>query len=108
DKLKLLRIDPEALLKKSGRDSLFVASRPVAGAVKGKTYRYPVAVRSKSGKVSFKLDAAPDGMKVTADGSLVWEVPKDTKDSEVEVILTITAASKEEIFHSFKITVKDE
>ncbi len=105
DKLVLHRFDPDQLLEQSGVDYLFVQSRPPARAVKGATYRYPIAVRSKKGGVKLRLDAGPSGMKVTPEGKLTWDVPANFAEPEVDVILTVSDASGQEIFHTFKIAV---
>ncbi len=105
DKLVLYRFDPDQLLEQSGVDYLFVQSRPPARAVKGATYSYPIAVRSKKGGVKLRLDAGPSGMKVTPEGKLTWGVPANFAEPEVDVILTVSDASGQEIFHTFKIAV---
>jgi hypothetical protein len=104
--LDLYKVDPEALVEKSGRNYLMVTSRPVDQAVKGATYRYKPVVRSKKGGVKLKLDSGPEGMKLTAAGELVWEVPREFAEAEAGVIVTITDASDRELFHNFRIAVK--
>jgi S1-C subfamily serine protease len=105
DKLVLHRFDPDQLLEQSGVDYLFVQSQPPAQAVKGATYSYPIAVRSKKGGVKPRLDAGPSGMKVTPEGKLTWDVPANFAEPEVDVILTVSDASGQEVFHTFKIAV---
>jgi hypothetical protein len=105
EQLLLYRVDTDDLLSKSDRDYLFVTSQPPAQVVKGATLRYDLTVKSKKGGVKYKLDAGPEGMKVSADGRLTWAVPAAFADSEVNVILSITDASGQEVFHSFKVAV---
>ena len=105
DKLVLHRFDPDQLLEQSGVDYLFVQSQPPAQAVKGATYSYPIAVRSKKGGVKLRLDAGPSGMKVTPEGKLTWDVPANFAEPEIDVILTVSDASGQEVFHTFKIGV---
>lgn len=105
DKLILQRFNLVSLLDKAGVDYLFVASQPVTQAVKGSTYNYPLSVKSKKGGVKVKLVSGPPGMEVTADGRTTWAVPADFADAAADVILSVTDASGQEVFHSFKVTV---
>jgi predicted Zn finger-like uncharacterized protein len=102
DKLLLRKFDLDAMLEKSGVDYLFAASRPPA-AEPGKPFKYPIAVKSKKGGTTFKLDAGPDGMKIAADGTVTWDVPKGWSGSE-SVIVTISDKSGQEVFHTFTLT----
>jgi hypothetical protein len=99
DKLVLYKLDMEALLGKSESNYLFVNNRPPA-AEAGKPFVYPVAVKSKQGGVTFKLDTGPEGMKIAPEGTLTWDVPKDWAEP-VGVVLRIGDKSGAELFHSF-------
>ncbi len=107
DRLVLHRLDIDAALEKVGIDFLFVVSRPPSVANKGTRVVYAPQVKSKKGGVKFKLESGPDGMRVTADGKLAWDVPRDFADTEVAVILTVSDASGQEVFHNFRIAVRD-
>jgi hypothetical protein len=107
DKLVLYRFNLDEAIEKSGIDYLFVSSRPITEAVRGGTYEYPVAVKSKKGGVTMKIDAGPKGLSVAADGKLTWAVPRDFDGKEADVLLTISDASGQEVFHSFRIAVRD-
>jgi hypothetical protein len=107
DRLVLHRFNIDRALDKAGVDYLFVTSQPLTEAVRGKVYRYDVAVKSKKGGVKFKLESGPKGMSVTPAGKLLWNVPKDHAGNEADVILTVSDASGQEIFHTFKISVRD-
>jgi hypothetical protein len=106
DRLELYRVDTEELLAKSDRDYLVVTSRPPTETAKSTTLRYAPVVKSKKGGVKLKLEAGPEGMRVTADGRLTWAVPRDFAEAEVDVILTVSDASGQEVFHTFKIAIK--
>src|SRR5262249_25260316 len=108
DKLVLHRFDLDAALDKAGIDYLFVTSRPPALAGKGIEYRYQIAVKSKKGGVKYKLDAAPKGMSVSSTGLVRWSVPKDCAEKKVDVIVSASDASGQEIFHSFKLDIVDK
>jgi WD40 repeat protein len=107
DRLVLHRFDLDELLAKADTDYLFVQSQPVTVAARGQPYVYPLVVRSKKGGVTIKVDGGPKGMKVTAEGKLTWDVPRDNALAEVDVILTVGDASGQEVFHTFKVAVKD-
>jgi hypothetical protein len=38
-------------------------------------------------------------------GKLTWDVPKGLAEQEADVILTVSDASGQEIFHTFKVAV---
>jgi hypothetical protein len=106
DRLQLYRVDVDALLTKSENDFLVVLSRPPDTVVQGQTMTYTPKVMSRKGGAKMKLEAGPPGMKVAADGSLSWPVPADCPTGENSIILTFSDASGQEIFQTFKLTVK--
>jgi hypothetical protein len=103
DQLVIRKFDVDAALKKSPLDYLFVASVPQRYAAKGATYAYQIEVKSKKDKVQYSLTSGPKGMTLSPTGRLVWDVSADLAESEVPVIVTITDAAGQEIFHSFTI-----
>ncbi|AMV22811.1 hypothetical protein VT84_00265 [Gemmata sp. SH-PL17] len=105
DKVIVHKIEVEALLEKAGIDYLFVVSRPPA-AVTGAAFSYKPEVKSKKGGVKIKLDAGPEGMKVSADGTVTWNVPANFADGSAPVILTVSDASGQETFHTFALPVR--
>jgi hypothetical protein len=107
DRLVLYRFDPEQALEKSDIDYLLVTSQPPLTANKGRPYAYTLRIKSRKGGVKCKLESGPPGMKVTPDGKLTWEVPKDFADAEVAVILTVSDSTGQEIFHNFTLTLAD-
>lgn len=107
DRLVLRKLNVDEALEKSGIDFLFVASAPVPQATPGKEYSYPVAVKSKKGGLKYKVDAGPAGMKVSPTGTVSWKVPADFKEAQVDVIMTISDSSGQEIFHTFKIAIAE-
>lgn len=104
DRLVLHKFDADAALAASGHDYLLVTSRPPAAVPAGETFTYPVGVRAKSPTVTFKLDAGPKGMEVSAAGVVTWRVPADAAGDH-EVILTV-AAGGQEVFHTFTVRVQ--
>jgi hypothetical protein len=105
DELILFPFDLDALLAKSEADYLVVLSDPPREIVAGKTFEYQPVVKSKKGGVKVKLDAGPDGMKLGADGKLIWEVPPDMARQEVVVILSVSDSGGQDLFHTFRFNV---
>ena len=58
------------------------------------------------GGVTIKLDIGPEGMKMTADGTLTWKVPENFADTEVSILLTVSDKSGQETFHTFTLPVQ--
>lgn len=104
DRLILRQFDPLQALKEGKIDYLIVASSPVTMATKNAMYSYQIQVESKRGGVTFSLESGPEGMKITPSGKLTW-MP-GAAAAESTVIVRITDASSQEIFHTFKISVK--
>jgi S1-C subfamily serine protease len=107
DRLVLRRFDVDEALAKSGVDYLLVTSDPPASARRGATYRYQMAVKSRKGGVECRLGSGPKGLQVSAAGLVTWEVPAGFRAAEAEVLISVTDASGQEAFHTFKIQVRD-
>lgn len=54
--------------------------------------------------MKFFLESAPEGMKISPSGEISWQAGATAGESAV--IVRITDASGQELFHSFKISVK--
>jgi hypothetical protein len=103
--LCLQRFDLDAALDKSGIDYLVVTSQPEGTAMRGTPFEHHVQVKSKKGKVTFKLGAAPKDLKLTPEGKITWDVPLDFAAGDAEATVQIGDASGQEIAHRFKLTV---
>lgn len=107
DRVVLRRFSVDQALEASGVDYLVVDSHAPAHAEIGKRYAYVMNVKSKRGGVKYSLDAAPTDMKVSADGELTWDVPKDLENGEHSVIVTIRDDSGQSVFHTFSIEIPE-
>jgi hypothetical protein len=107
DELLLHPFDRDAVLGKSDTDFLIVTSQPPTEAFVGTKFEYSPQVKSKKGGVKMTLDHGPEGMKLGADGKLTWDVPPTMLKQEVKVILTVTDASGQEVFHVLRLKVMD-
>jgi hypothetical protein len=105
DQFTVYRFDPDAALAKSDVDYLFVASTPPATVAAGQNFTYKIDVKSKKGGVKFKLESGPDGMTLSETGELTWAVPADMSDAKVSVIICISDATGQEIYHNFELKV---
>jgi hypothetical protein len=106
DKLILYPFKLDDLLAKSEVDYLIVTTEPPTDAARGTTLSYAPVVRARKGGVKVKLESGPDGMKMV-DGKLTWAVPADLADKEVDVILSISDSTGQELFQTFKLAVRD-
>ena len=106
NRLILKHLDIKAALDNSGVDYLFVASSPLTATKKGGAYHYEPAVLSKRGGVRFKLESGPKDMRMLADGKVLWAVPPDFEGNTASVILLVSDASGQEIYHTFTIRVE--
>jgi hypothetical protein len=106
NRLALQRLDLEEELEKSGINYLFVTSQPPPIAKRGTAYVYQLAVKSKAGGLTYKLESGPPGMALSEAGKLTWQVPADFSDDETDVILTIRDKSRQECPHTFKIRIR--
>ncbi len=105
DRLVLRRINLIDQLDKSGTDYLLVMSRPPV-AKAGAPFSYKLDVRAKKGGVKVKRESGPDGLTVTEEGQVRWDVPANLETSEAEVLVTIRDASGQEVFHTFTVNVR--
>ncbi len=105
DRLLIRKFDLLAELKAADVDYLFVSSIPPSVAAQGEEYRYRLRIESRRGKIQCKLESGPTGMTLSDDAVLSWTPAKTLDDDEFGVIISISDASGQEIFHSFLIRV---
>ncbi len=104
DRIVIRRLDVDAALEAAGTDYLYVVSSPSTDAAAGTPWEYAVRARSKRGGVKFKLESGPEGMMIEPDGTLRW-TPAATTGS-VPVIVLVTDASGQEVYHTFRLNVR--
>jgi S1-C subfamily serine protease len=100
----LRRVDLKEQLEKSDTDYLLVVSRPPI-AKPGTAFSYKLEILSKKGGVKFKLESGPDGLAVSPTGEVTWKVPAKPTNSEVDVLVTVSDKSGQEVFHNFKVAL---
>jgi len=81
----------------------FVFSDPSPLAKPGATYSYQLEVLSKKGGLNFKLESGPEGLAVSPTGKVTWKAPAKPADSDVDVLVTVSDSSGQEVFHNFRV-----
>lgn len=107
DRLILRSFDLAESLAGEGIDYLFVESSPETSAERGVRYSYKLVVQSRKGQVKMELQSGPKGMSLSADGVLTWAVPTRVDDTKPMVIVKVSDASGQTVFHSFTLEVGD-
>ena len=107
DRVVARQLDLIQALEDSEQQYLFVLSFPRTAAVPGKTYNYPLEVKSKLGGLTYKLESGPEGMTVSKTGVVRWEPPQEMAGKSVQVIITIKDRGGRETFHSFDLMVEE-
>ena len=62
-------------------------------------------MKSKRGNVKFQVAAGPENMSVSSKGVVSWQVPSNFSEDTINVILSASDASQQEVFQSFSIAV---
>ncbi len=105
DKLIVVPCDIEKMISQQAKPFLFISSIAPTSVTKGKQLRYKIRTNAVKEKISYQLDAAPEGMKLSESGELTWDVPIDLSDDLVFVIISINYGN-DSIFHTLKLTVR--
>ena len=103
DRLVCRPINVGELLDQSGVEYLYVASRPPTSAEVGLAWSYSVAVKSRVGGLKVVPENLPEGMTHDSKQMLSW-TPRETGTSTV--ILRLSDSSGQELYHTFRITVR--
>ncbi|MBS0211413.1 MAG: hypothetical protein JSS27_20930 [Planctomycetes bacterium] len=101
DRLMVRKFDLREALDASGNDYLYVSSLPPSAFRKGEEFSYQLEVVSKPAEFTARLDSGPDGMALSADGKLTWNVPADFADRRIDVIISIENKSGQAVFERF-------
>jgi hypothetical protein len=85
--LALKHVDLDAALAAFSGDYFYFGHIDVPGAAKDRSWQLPLKVFSKAGPLSFRIDAGPPGMAVSATGVMTW-TPSDSRGAEATVSVT--------------------
>ncbi len=106
DRVIIRDLDLKAVLDQTGKDYLFVTSRPTSVVSIGETFTYKPSSLSNFSNVQYSLDAGPEGMTIGPDGTLTWPVKNRPTDGIVNVIVVANAPTTVSSIHAFEINVK--
>ncbi len=107
DRFIVRRVNLVDELARSGADYLVVVSQPPMAKAGGK-FSYKLAIRAKAGGVKVSLESGPDGLTVSPDGQVSWDVPARFEAPEAKVIVAMHDETGQEVFHTFTVTIGDE
>lgn len=105
DKLVLRKLDIKAELIKNGLDFLYVTSTPPSTIKLGATFSYQIKVESNKGGLKYNLDSGPAGMSISSSGLVTWRPKNENTENNFTVIITISDAGGQELFHTFKLSL---
>jgi hypothetical protein len=95
DGIELRKFEWNQVLAKTTRDDPIVVSAAPLVATLGSEYTYRIEAKTKDGVPTYRLDAGPSGMTVSADGLVRWQVPqRPTKDKEQVTIFVVDASGR--------------
>lgn len=103
DKIQLHQLDARQLLDASGEHYLYVSSPPPHATSASKQWQHQLEVRSSAGGLNYQLGSAPEGMTVSPQGLLQWDVPKEFGFSTAQVVVEITDKDQQRISYTFAI-----
>jgi WD40 repeat protein/S1-C subfamily serine protease len=106
DRLVLRRLSLEDGIARSVTPILAVTSATERAARPGQRWTHQIQVRSTKGGTTFDLTHGPEGLSVSGDGSMRWQVPLNAERREYEAIVTIGDASGKQIFHTVRMKVE--
>ncbi|QEL13462.1 hypothetical protein [Limnoglobus roseus] len=105
--LTLHRMNLKTRLEAGGIDYLLVSSHPPGVVGRGTKFEYTPTVLSKQGGVKLKVESGPPGLTVAGD-TISWAVPESFDEATANVLLTVSDASGQEVFHTFALSVRDK
>ena len=103
DKVLLKNVDLETLIRESETDYFYIMSTPTRTFVRGDRYEYQCNVLARGGEKEFELASGPDGMEVSAEGQLTWDVPDDYRESSVDVIINVGDGDGQTVYDTFTL-----
>jgi WD40 repeat protein/S1-C subfamily serine protease len=106
DRLVLRRLSLEQGIARSAKPILVVTSASELSARPGQRLAHQIQVRSSKGGVAYDLTLGPEGLSVSPDGVLKWQVPLTAEKKEYEAVLTVSDNSGKKTFHTIKIKVE--
>lgn len=104
----LHRVHLQRALEKSPLDYLLITSQPHYAAKRGSRYRYQFSANAKQQPVQTTIVAGPEGMTITPQGNLNWQIPATFNRETETVILSIKDATGQEVFQTWQINIEGQ
>jgi hypothetical protein len=108
DQINIYPFDPIEIIKKNKAHPLMVTSTPSQNIGRGCTLSYQIKVKSKFPVVVYKLEFGPNGMKVSPDGLLTWDIPNDFPATEAAFAVKVLNSGGEEAVQDAKLKIGDK
>jgi S1-C subfamily serine protease len=105
DRLVLRRLDILSELYRLEIDEIVVTSPSVIGAVVGQPFRHRVEAYAKGG-ATFERADGPEGLSVSPDGDLRWDVPRVDAGQEKVAVVAVRSATGQKVLHKMHILVR--
>lgn len=105
-RISIYPFDLTDALQKKGDPWLYVTSIPPLTAVRGSELSHQFQSLSSFESVAFSLDTPVQGMSLSSQGHLNWQVPVDFKQDSVRMLVR-AAANDSEAFVQFELTVEN-
>lgn len=108
DRLVLRRLRLANVIATSGPETLYVTSAKSLLVRAGKKLSHRIEVKSAKGGVKLTLTKGPEGLKLTPDGRVEWDVPDRGENLEETAVITIENESGHPLFHKLTIRASKE
>jgi hypothetical protein len=105
-RISIYPFDIEEVLKKKGDPWLFVTSIPPLNAVRGSALSHQFRALSSFDTVEYSLESPVEGMSLSLQGELTWNVPLGFEQDSVRILIRATS-NDSEAFAQFELTVQD-
>jgi hypothetical protein len=107
DRIELYKVDVAKLLKESGKEYLLIGSDPPTAAVRGATWSYqPVVWSSADGGAGVEVKGPP-GMVRSEKRTVVWPVPADFTEPDVQVQVKVTDSAGRTAEQTFRVVLTE-
>lgn len=104
----LHRVHLQQALDKSTLDYLLITSQPRNTAKQGDFYQYQLNAKAKQLPIQTSIEVGPEGMTITPQGTLNWQVPVEFKRETETVILSVKDATGQEVFQTWQIEIQGQ
>ena len=105
DRVAVRDFDLTAALRASGEDYLYVVSKPPARMALGTALTYQIETLAKGAGLKYKLESGPEGMTVSADGTVHWQAKQRPLGGTAHAIVRVTSAGGKSVSHTLEISV---